>query len=85
VLPQGGGGGSRGHGEREAPTGPRAEVRLRLFHPIRDLTADTYGGWRLVTTIQADGGLYAQKIVTRKWYPLEAAVAKAKELVGVPF
>jgi 4-hydroxybutyryl-CoA dehydratase / vinylacetyl-CoA-Delta-isomerase len=61
------------------------EVRLRLFHLIRDLTADTYGGWRLVTNIQAGGGLYAQKIVTRKWYPLEAAVAKAKELVGVPF
>jgi 4-hydroxybutyryl-CoA dehydratase/vinylacetyl-CoA-Delta-isomerase len=61
------------------------EVRLRLFHLIRDLTADTYGGWRLVTNIQAGGGLYAQKIVTRKWYPLDAAVAKAKELVGVPF
>jgi 4-hydroxybutyryl-CoA dehydratase/vinylacetyl-CoA-Delta-isomerase len=61
------------------------EVRLRLFHLIRDLTADTYGGWRLVTNIQAGGGLYAQKIVTRKWYPMEAAVAKAKELVGVPF
>jgi 4-hydroxybutyryl-CoA dehydratase/vinylacetyl-CoA-Delta-isomerase len=29
--------------------------------------------------------LYAQKIVTRKWYPMESAVAKAKELVGVPF
>ncbi|MEU7813827.1 4-hydroxyphenylacetate 3-hydroxylase N-terminal domain-containing protein [Pseudonocardia sp. NPDC049154] len=61
------------------------ETRLRLFHVIRDLTADTYGGWRLVTNIQAGGGLYAQKIVTRKWYPMEAAVAKAKELVGVPF
>jgi 4-hydroxybutyryl-CoA dehydratase/vinylacetyl-CoA-Delta-isomerase len=61
------------------------EVRLRLFHLIRDLTADTYGGWRLVTNIQAGGGLYAQKIVTRKWYPMDAAVAKAKELVGVPF
>jgi 4-hydroxybutyryl-CoA dehydratase/vinylacetyl-CoA-Delta-isomerase len=61
------------------------ETRLRLFHVIRDLTADTYGGWRLVTNIQAGGGLYAQKIVTRKWYPMESAVAKAKELVGVPF
>ncbi|WP_181781603.1 4-hydroxyphenylacetate 3-hydroxylase N-terminal domain-containing protein [Pseudonocardia pini] len=61
------------------------EVRLRLFHLIRDISADTYGGWKLVTNIQAGGGLYAQKIVTRKWYPMEAAVAKAKELVGVPF
>ncbi|WP_433504529.1 4-hydroxyphenylacetate 3-hydroxylase N-terminal domain-containing protein [Pseudonocardia halophobica] len=61
------------------------ETRLRLFHVIRDLTADTYGGWRLVTNIQAGGGLYAQKIVTRKWYPMESAVARAKELVGVPF
>ncbi|MEU9063640.1 4-hydroxyphenylacetate 3-hydroxylase N-terminal domain-containing protein [Streptomyces sp. NPDC048430] len=61
------------------------EVRLRLFHLIRDLTAHAYGGWRLVSNIQGGGGLYAQKIVTRKWYPIDAAVAKAKELVGVPF
>ncbi|MCW0216467.1 MAG: hypothetical protein OJJ54_24220 [Pseudonocardia sp.] len=58
------------------------EMRLRLFHVIRDLTADTYGGWRLVTNIQAGGGLYAQKIVTRKHYPLTDAVAKARALVG---
>ncbi|SDG79737.1 4-hydroxyphenylacetate 3-hydroxylase C-terminal domain-containing protein [Pseudonocardia oroxyli] len=61
------------------------EIRLRLFHLIRDISADTYGGWRLVTNIQAGGGLYAQKIVTRKWYPMDKAVAQAKELVGVPF
>jgi hypothetical protein len=37
-----------------------------LFHAIRDLTADSFGGWKQVTNIQAGGGLYAQRIVTRK-------------------
>ena len=40
--------------------------RTRLFHAIRDLTADAYGGWRAVTNVQAGGGLYAQRIVTRR-------------------
>ncbi|MGH7857626.1 MAG: 4-hydroxyphenylacetate 3-hydroxylase C-terminal domain-containing protein, partial [Candidatus Binatia bacterium] len=50
--------------------GVDGEYRLRLFHAIRDLTADAYGGWLQVTNIQGGGGLYAQRIVTRKHYNL---------------
>jgi 4-hydroxybutyryl-CoA dehydratase/vinylacetyl-CoA-Delta-isomerase len=66
-------------------TGPGVdgEYRTRLFHLIRDLTADAYGGWQQVTTIQAGGGLYAQRIVTRKHYDLQGAKAKALALAGL--
>ena len=60
-------------------TGPEVdgEYRTRLFHAIRDLTADSLGGWKAVTNIQAGGGLYAQRIVTRKFYDLAGAKKKA--------
>lgn len=54
--------------------------RTRLFHAIRDLTADSYGGWRAVTNVQAGGGLYAQRIVTRRHYDLDRARQMALEL-----
>jgi 4-hydroxybutyryl-CoA dehydratase/vinylacetyl-CoA-Delta-isomerase len=57
------------------------EWRARLFHTIRDLTADRYGGWKQVINIQAGGGLYAQRIVTRKHYDLEAAKDLARAAV----
>jgi 4-hydroxybutyryl-CoA dehydratase/vinylacetyl-CoA-Delta-isomerase len=57
--------------------GVDGEYRTRLFHAIRDLTADSYGGWLQVTNIQAGGGLYAQRIVTRKHYDLDGAKHKA--------
>ena len=47
--------------------------RTRLFHAIRDLTADAYGGWNAVTNIQAGGGLYAQRIVSRLHYDMDHA------------
>ena len=59
------------------------EYRMRLFHAIRDLTADAYGGWKFVTNLQAGGGLYAQRIVTRKHYDMEAAKKKALKLAGL--
>jgi 4-hydroxybutyryl-CoA dehydratase/vinylacetyl-CoA-Delta-isomerase len=59
------------------------EYRLRLFHAIRDLTADAYGGWRFVTNLQAGGGLYAQRIVTRKHYDLEGAKQRALATAGL--
>ena len=59
------------------------EYRTRLFHLIRDLTADAYGGWQAVTAIQAGGGLYAQRIVTRKHYDLDRARALARHAAGV--
>ena len=59
------------------------EYRLRLFHAIRDLTADTFGGWRMVTNVQAGGGLYAQRIVTRRHYDLDGAKKKALRVAGL--
>ena len=44
---------------------------------MRKPTADTYGGWRAVTNIQAGGGLYAQRIVTRRHYDLDGAKQRA--------
>ncbi len=59
------------------------EYRTRLFHAIRDVTADAYGGWKQVTNIQAGGGLYAQRIVTRKHYDLDAAKEAGLRLAGL--
>jgi len=59
------------------------EYRTRLFHTIRDLTADAYGGWLAVTNIQAGGGLYAQRIVTRRHYDLDRAKQMALEVAGL--
>ncbi|MFS3130219.1 4-hydroxyphenylacetate 3-hydroxylase N-terminal domain-containing protein [Nocardioides sp. Bht2] len=59
------------------------EYRLRLFHAIRDFTADAYGGWQLVTMIQSGGGLYAQRIVARKHYDMENAKALGRKLAGL--
>jgi len=63
--------------------GVDGEYRARLFHAIRDLTADAYGGWKAVTNVQAGGGLYAQRIVTRKYYDLKGAREKALEVAGI--
>ena len=59
------------------------EYRARLMYAIRDLTADAYGGWKSVTNIQAGGGLYAQRIVTRRHYDLDGAKRKALEVAGL--
>ncbi len=64
-------------------TGMDGEYRARLFHAIRDLTADAYGGWKAVTNVQAGGGLYAQRIVTRKYYDLKSAKEKALHTAGI--
>ena len=64
--------------------GVDGEYRTRLFHAIRDFSADAYGGWSQVTNIQAGGGLYAQRIVTRKHYDLEGAKRSALRLAGIP-
>jgi 4-hydroxybutyryl-CoA dehydratase/vinylacetyl-CoA-Delta-isomerase len=37
------------------------------------MTADSYGGWNAVTNIQAGGGLYAQRIVSRMHDDLDGA------------
>jgi len=63
--------------------GVDGEYRTRLFHAIRDLTADSYGGWLGVTNIQAGGGLYAQRIVTRRHYDLDGAKQAALVAAGL--
>ena len=57
--------------------------RATLMHTIRDLTADAYGGWKFVTNLQAGGGLYAQRIVTRRHYDLDRAKQKALAVAGL--
>ena len=63
--------------------GVDGEYRTRLFHAIRDLTADSFGGWKQVTNVQAGGGLYAQRIVTRKHYDMDAAKHAALTVAGL--
>ena len=66
-----------------ATDGDNGEWRTRLFHGIRDLTADSYGGWHLVTNLQSGGGLYAQRLVTRKHYPMDRAKEMALKEIGM--
>jgi 4-hydroxybutyryl-CoA dehydratase/vinylacetyl-CoA-Delta-isomerase len=63
--------------------GISGEYRSKLFHAIRDTTADAYGGWHLVTNIQSGGGLYAQRLVTRKNYDLDRARARGLKAAGL--
>ncbi|MCU1503587.1 MAG: 4-hydroxyphenylacetate 3-hydroxylase [Ilumatobacteraceae bacterium] len=57
--------------------------RTKLFHAIRDFTADAYGGWKAVSNLQSGGGLYAQRIVTRRHYDMDSAKRLALKLAGM--
>ena len=57
---------------------------MRLFHAIRDLTADAFGGWHLVTNLQSGGGLFAQRVVARKHYDMQRAKDLGREAAGLP-
>jgi 4-hydroxybutyryl-CoA dehydratase/vinylacetyl-CoA-Delta-isomerase len=59
------------------------ETRAKLFHAIRDSTADSYGGWHLVTNVQSGGGLFAQRLVTRKHYDMARAKQLARRAAGL--
>lgn len=63
--------------------GVTVENRMKLYNLLRDLTADTYGGWEFVTNVQAGGGLAAQKIVTYRTYDLDRAREQAKRAAGI--
>jgi 4-hydroxybutyryl-CoA dehydratase/vinylacetyl-CoA-Delta-isomerase len=63
--------------------GSPGEDRMRLFHAIRDLTADSFGGWHLVTNLQSGGGLFAQRIVARKHYDMQRAKELALDATGI--
>jgi 4-hydroxybutyryl-CoA dehydratase / vinylacetyl-CoA-Delta-isomerase len=60
-----------------------SEQRTRLFHAIRDITADAFGGWHHVTNVQSGGGLYAQRIVTRLHYDMDRAKQQAMRAAGL--
>jgi 4-hydroxybutyryl-CoA dehydratase/vinylacetyl-CoA-Delta-isomerase len=64
-------------------SGWSAEDRLKLLHYVRDLTADTYGGWIAVTESLAGGGQYAQRLVTLRHYDLNEAKRLARKAVGI--
>src|SRR3954469_3031832 len=64
-------------------SGWSAQDRLKLLHYVRDLTADTYGGWIAVTESLAGGGQYAQRLVTLRHFELNAAKALARRAVGI--
>ncbi len=58
------------------------ETRMRVFNLLRDMTADTYGGWSQVVALQAGGGLVAQRIMMNRTYDLAAAKVKALRAAG---
>lgn len=53
--------------------------RTKLFHAIYDFTAGANGSWWSIAMLQSGGGLYAQRIVTRGRYDIEAAKSRALE------
>src|SRR6201991_347649 len=59
------------------------DTRAKLFHAIRDATADSYGGWHLVTNVQSGGGLFAQRLVTRKHYDMDRAKRLARHAANL--
>lgn len=59
------------------------EERMRIHNLIRDYTADAYGGWHQVTTLQAGGGLLAQRIMMNQLYDVNGARARAKRAAGI--
>ena len=63
--------------------GQSAEERMKLLHYVRDLTADTFGGWIAVTESLAGGGQYAQRLVTLRHYDLNEAKRLARRAAGI--
>jgi len=61
----------------------RGEDRLRVFHLIRDLTADAYSGWAKLNNQMIGGGLYAQRMAALDNYPIEAAQDKANRAAHI--
>jgi 4-hydroxybutyryl-CoA dehydratase/vinylacetyl-CoA-Delta-isomerase len=57
--------------------------RLNLFLALRDFAASGYAGHHAVSTIQAGGGLYAQRVVTRSRYDMAKARRLALDKAGL--
>ena len=58
--------------------GVTASERLALFHTIRNMTADDWGGREAVSWLQSGGGLFAQRTVTRNHYDMDHAKQLAR-------
>lgn len=63
--------------------GVSGEDRLRIFHVIRDLTADTYGGWDKVTNQVIGGGMHHQRMATLDAFDLQTVCTRAREAAGI--
>ena len=66
-----------------ARAGTDVEERMRVYTLIRDMTADAYGGWNLVTALQAGGGLKAQRIMMARTFDMSHAKGAALRAAGV--
>jgi 4-hydroxybutyryl-CoA dehydratase/vinylacetyl-CoA-Delta-isomerase len=58
--------------------GVTGEDRMKIFHLVRDMTADQYGGWAKVTNQMVGGGLYAQRMASLRNHDLVSAKARAR-------
>ena len=58
-----------------------AEQRLRLFHYLRDTTADAYGGWAFATGQLSGGGQHAQRLVTMRHFDMQHAKGLARRVL----
>jgi 4-hydroxybutyryl-CoA dehydratase/vinylacetyl-CoA-Delta-isomerase len=63
--------------------GVSGEDRTRIFHIIRDLFADTYGGWDKVTNQVVGGGMHHQRMRTLETYDLDPVKARARQAAGI--
>ncbi len=57
--------------------------RLRIFHAMRDLTADALGGWHMVAKIMSGGGMHAQKMVARNHFDMAEARQRVAHHIGL--
>ena len=64
--------------------GVTGEDRMKIFHLVRDMSADQYGGWKKVTEQMIGGGLIAQRMNALDHYPLDEVKARARKAAHVP-
>lgn len=63
--------------------GVTGEARMKVFHLVRDMSADQYGGWKKVTEQMIGGGLIAQRMNALDHYPLDEVKARARAAAGI--
>lgn len=61
----------------------KGEDRMRIFHLIRDLTAERYSGWAKISNQMIGGGMFAQKLAALDTYDIESARSKASSAAKV--